>query len=634
VKKSITGLIIVFMLFLDSCARVVSVPTVTPTRKPEASPTQTQPPPWPGLHAGWMNFKGTSRFYNPVYDPQGYLWAVTFNNDIYRWDLETGELKIFTSTNGLPGNLYDLKVFDNKVWVSAGNGKITCFLNGEWVTQTVTSGDVSDLSSTGDRLWVGANDGMYYLEGKDWKRFDLTSVSNQIPPDNNYRVARSKDGSLWFWKYDRVFRFDGIKWQEYQNLQGVNDVITLSDGTLLFLFSDLIMVFDGKLLAPMVLPGNQYRYYIRSSLLTPEKDLWLQISSQDGYASNDSPTYLIHNGKVKKIPDVIFEDFPEQINRTPQAMTPQGWVFYGSNDIYLYQDNNWKKLGTNQSSGINQMIGNNVIGFSQNGSLWTLDGENNVPIRFDGEQIESVFEENPDIGYCSKWMIDPKGTIWGRTPGGNFLCMYNPNTKKSSTIRLFFDIKDFAVSPDGALWLASGGGFIAKLTDGYIRSADFIDIKMIKIGEGLVNYHLEPSRIVTDRDGAVWVFVDLIGLYRYNETGWKFYGLSDLMDSNNFAIGTNGRVWAGFPGELVEFDGDKWNAYSSNCVNPSDLVVAPDDAIWFINGCDGVYRFDGKVWTHFAKDKELGGIIPYEIQVAPDGALWFFSNDGWARYKQ
>jgi streptogramin lyase len=139
---------------------------------------------------------------------------------------------------------------------------------------------------------------------------------------------------------------------------------------------------------------------------------------------------------------------------------------------------------------------------------------------------------------------------------------------------------------------------------------------------------------VVDRDGAVWVFVNVNGLYRYNGEGWKYFGLSSLSDPSDFAIGSNGRVWAGFFGELQEYDGEKWNTYSHSCINPSNLIVAPDDAIWFINGCDGVYRFDGKDWTHFAKDKELGGIIPFAIQIASDGALWFFSNDGWARYKQ
>jgi len=36
-------------------------------------------------------------------------------------------------------------------------------------------------------------------------------------------------------------------------------------------------------------------------------------------------------------------------------------------------------------------------------------------------------------------------------------------------------------------------------------------------------------------------------------------------------------------------------------------------------------------WTHFEKDRQLGGIIPEHIMVAPDGALEFFSG-GSARY--
>ena len=613
-KNSITGPIIVFMLFLVSCTPMASAPTVPSTTKVQSSPTPTQPALWPGLHDGWMNFKGTAGFNSPVYDHQGYLWAVTFDNGIYRWDIETGELKDFTSKDGLPDNIFDLKMFDKKVWASSSNGKISCFLNGKWVTQTVTTGNSSYLSNTGDRLWASSSDGMYYLEGQEWKHFDLIPESYQSSPDYGYQVSKSKDGSLWFWKYDRVLRFDGTKWQEYQNLQGVNNVITLSDGTLLFLFGDLIISFDGKLLVPTVLPGNQFRYPIQTALITPENDLWLQIFRETSAPDKDGyPTYLIHNGQVERIQNVVFNDFPEQMSNNPEAMTPQGWVFTGNNDIYLYKDNNWKKLGINQSSGVNQMIGNNVIGFSPDGSLWALDRENDVPVRFDGEQIESVFKENLCSGYYSKWLIDQKGTIWGGIPNTNALCMYDPTTKQSSTVKLYFEYNDLALSPDGAIWVASNGGFVAKLTDSYLKSGDFRDIKMIKVGEGLVNYSLDPSRIVVDRDGAVWVFVNVNGLYRYNGEGWKYFGLSSLSDPSDFAIGSNGRVWAGFFGELQEYDGEKWNTYSHSCINPSNLIVAPDDAIWFINGCDGVYRFDGKDWTHFAKDKELGGIIPFAI---------------------
>lgn len=78
----------------------------------------------------------------------------------------------------------------------------------------------------------------------------------------------------------------------------------------------------------------------------------------------------------------------------------------------------------------------------------------------------------------------------------------------------------------------------------------------------------------------------------------------------------------------------KWVTCGQACITPSNLVVAPDGAVWFKNGCEGVYRIDGIEWTHFAKDKQLGGIIPEQIMVAPDGALWFFSYyNGWARYQ-
>ena len=87
---------------------------------------------------------------------------------------------------------------------------------------------------------------------------------------------------------------------------------------------------------------------------------------------------------------------------------------------------------------------------------------------------------------------------------------------------------------------------------------------------------------------------------------------------------------------LSEDNGKNGQIYPNNCIRfPSHLTIAPDQSIWLIDGSDGVYRFDVNdwSWTHFARDAELGGIVPTKIMVAPDGALWFFSLQGWARYQ-
>jgi hypothetical protein len=70
----------------------------------------------------------------------------------------------------------------------------------------------------------------------------------------------------------------------------------------------------------------------------------------------------------------------------------------------------------------------------------------------------------------------------------------------------------------------------------------------------------------------------------------------------------------------------------------SSIVEASDGALWFAtaggvaSGGVGVYRFEGKNWTHFRK----GSGLPFDeitlMTVSPGGAIWF-GGDGIARYE-
>lgn len=652
--KSTVGLVFTLALVLSACAPQGLAPEATPI---VYSPTMLQnlatatptpvPVPWPNLKSGWSVFKSPDYISNNVvYDPKGYIWAAVGGKTIMRWDLSSGEAVAFKAPDSLGGIVQDLAFYADTVWITGGNGHVAHLVGNQWYVEAVGNSAVYKFSVTPGRLWLSGPDVVYYSDGKEWKAF------NTIPEEflgnhaGSISIAASQDGSFWLWfsASGLVVRFDGARWQDYPGLLSPQAMFSLNDGSVVVVGPGKVSRFDGKTLSDAAFPGAS-DFSANTALLTPDGDLWLDrygpaSSSYKGLQDYILQTYILHDGDVRQQPDLTFDQAPSQMTSTrPVAMTPSGLVFSTDHQLYLYAAQKWQEYVPAGHTLIQDIVSGSPIGFSADGRLWVTPF--NQPLYFDGKEIGATSEKIPctlpggNYDY-TQWFIAPPDRIWLLSAGygQSGLCRYDIDTGESSATDLFFLPSDLVYAPDGTLWASSDAGFIVRLNEDYLKSGDYRDLKLIKVGEGLVDYILKPSRLIAGRDGSIWVFVENSGLYRYDGKSWKYYGLSSLQDASALAISPDGTVWAGFAGELMHYDGEKWTAYGHACVTPSDIVVARDGAVWFKNGCDGVYRFDGATWTHFEKDKYLGGIVPDQIMVAPDGALWFFSYNGWARYKQ
>ena len=646
---------IVLCLFLVACGAPSPAAMLTPAAAPKAAPlpgipatpnpaavkATAAPPPaaWPGMQPGWMTFKaagaGQNDINNALYDPQGYLWAST-SDGLYRWNIESGVILAAAKSN-IPVPISFLAMQDGKVWAASKPGKIAFYADGKWTPQSAFFGTINKLFNLDGQLWLSTEKGLYSLEGQEWKPSGIS-----IPEEYQGQVdwmARSEDGSSWFSVHTAkdsetyVLRFDGHIWQSYPNLKYTQNVFHTADGRLWFVFNNVAISTDGNSFTPLVLPGNYYSYGIDYSLLTPEGGLWLNTSEG---------TFTIQDGQIQKTDFSGFSNGPSDIYGRPNGLSSQGWLFNGTKNVYLFNGEIWKKfsLEAAKETGIGPLVGNDVIGFSADGALWAW--QNDKLVRYDGSQVE--IQTGPDNGSDSYFSygngsgslsrVDPQGVLWSMYPDSQNLSVTKITQKETKKFNLHFSISDFAVAADGSAWLALSDGFIANFAPDDPKNRDFVDLDKIKIGGDLVSYRLKPTRILVSADGSVWVFVEGAGLYSYNGKDWKYYGLSQLKDKTAFTVGRDNLPWSGENNNLYHYDGQKWVTYFQNCTFPSHLSMAPDGAIWFINGCDGVYRFDGLNWTHFDKLKDLKGIIPTEMMAAPDGALWFFSAAGWARYQK
>ena len=124
------------------------------------------------MEAGWTSFsKVSTRVNGAVYDPQGYIWAVT-NDSVFRWDIDTADFEDLTPEEGTPGYIKDILLRDGEVWVMANRG-VAHYTNSQWEIYELDVDYISRFSDTGDLLWAFtvADYELYYLKKREWQIF-------------------------------------------------------------------------------------------------------------------------------------------------------------------------------------------------------------------------------------------------------------------------------------------------------------------------------------------------------------------------------------------------------------------------------------------------------------------------------
>jgi streptogramin lyase len=579
------------------------------------------PIPWKEMKEEWTFLSGVNYFSSMAYDPLGYIW-LSNSSGVYRLDLESGEYDSFGKPEVVNFGVDAITLIRGELWTVPATDHVAHLANGEWSVQEVSAGYFQKFENTGDRLWYMGSEKILYLEEYEWQVFEFPEEYS----DHYYGVAKAGDGSLWFQAYNSVLQYDGAQWIEHTNLQGVSKMMTLASGEVIFIYDSVILKYDGIEIRPLVLPGERYRYSIRNSLLTPDGELWLQVN----ISSETDLTYVYSNADIEETAPVIFTDAPDPNIYTPMLMTPRGWVFFAKNIVYLFDGRVWDEFPLDKRGIVDTSKLVTPIGFSPDGKLWFTDGFR--PVNYDGENIEDPFEEKSCERYGELGNItrDGKG-VWLASLYNNTFCYFDLETQQKTEGNLSFMANGMDVAPDGSIWVSAEAGFIARVTPFLLAKNDYRLIEPIKIGGDDISSILIPSRILVDDFGAVWVYVKGYGVYRYKNNEWKSFGMPGV-DVTAMDVDSDGNVWVGKPGKLLKHENGKWIEYPQGCICPTNLTIGPDDVIWFVNGCNGVYTYKLGAWAQFTA-ADLGGFTPSKILFAPDGATWFFNYNQWTRYR-
>lgn len=615
--------LIVLCLLLVSCGPAElsqADPTPVVTEAPEDE--IIVPKAWPGIKDEWTFFKSFDYFSSYAYDPAGYLW-LSSGIGIFRLNLETGRYEFLGKPKNYGSGNF-ITYFEDTIWMVSSPNHIAHFENGRWLEQEVAAGYAQQFINVGSRLWYIGSDATLYLEGEEWKTFSFpeeyaTGFRN---------IAQAGDGTLWFFNYEMTVQYDGVNWIEHESLLGVNRMFSLATGEVLFSYDNLIIMYKDRKIVPLTLPDGRFRYPINSNLLlAPDGNYWFQTYSYGG--QDDKETFLVSSAGIEQIPSVAFKDSPPDLY-SPSLMTPKGWIFLSKNIVYLYDGEDWREYSLDKKMLTDMALLRSPIGFSPDGTLWFSQGDR--PVSYDGEEIKDPFEEKHCQQYYDLARISPDGKdIWLGSTYRNYLCLFDLESETYYEGELPFNANGMDIAPDGNVWVSSRQGFIAKITPFILRKGDYRLIEPIKVGGENITTILKPTRILVDSQGSIWVYVKGYGVYRYKDGEWKNFGMANI-DQNSLAVDSNGDVWVGKPGKLFKHENGTWVEFPQACICPTNLTVTRDDVLWFVNGCNGVYMYNERIWTQFTAE-DIGGFTPSMILSAPDGAVWFFDYSHWTRYK-
>jgi len=604
--------------FLAGCQvrSPVIAPKATPsmagsTARPLSAPSPSAQPPTPlptvaPPARGWTTYLGINEVHGLAFAPDGALWVAT-SGGVALWDLTAGTYTQYTMADGLVSNYANDVALapDGGVW-AAMLGGVSHLAGSTWTTYTQADGLVSDsvqsIAVTPDgQVWAGTIAGVGRFDGRVWTSYlpgvrawkvavapdgsvwaanDGGGVSRYSPADDTWTtfgteqglpnagvktVDIAPDGGVWIYiGYDRVYRYDGTRWQEVSGISApwVCDIAFDASG------APWIATCPG-------LHGGGF------GLLAPRGDGWERVTSDQGLASSS----------VLAV-----------------AVGPDGVIAVGTMlGLSVYQDGQWRTLRGGPTR--NQVTS---VAVAPDGAVWfgfsdfSAYGSRGGVSRFDGQ----TWQYSLDDGNVQVLAVDPNGELWAGA--GCSLQRWDGKawTGVGGCDQLMGNIVDLAFGPDGVVWAASG-----------MKLGRFD-------GQAWTFYDRYIHTVAVEPDRALWVsgWKGTQGsdyTARYDGSAWQEYpgGMGSIV------VTPDGQVWGVAAGQgLVRFDGQSWTAVAppgASAPRSIDaLMVAPDGALW-CTGEGSLARFDGQAWQLYPTPDGACAIA-----FAADGSLWLGTNNG------
>jgi signal transduction histidine kinase/ligand-binding sensor domain-containing protein len=408
-------------------------------------------------------------------------------------------------------------------------------------------------------------------------------------PSEISSLAQTQDGYLWIGSERGLFRFDGVKFDEYAPPPGVN------------------------------LPSHS----IYSLMATPDGGLWIAFEPNGlGFYKDGSLTVFNRPGQLLDSPVHCF------------ARDSEGRIWAGTETgLAFRQGDRWVRVGQEWNF-TPEMI--RYIYVDREGTVWAATVKRIVYLKKGSKR----FEVGGPVGDAVTTLAQaPDGRVWLADDGvdvarpvpteGRDSMASGPSVAAQGLRELLFD-------RDGALWITRDDLGIMRVRDpGKLETRKYgpLDREIESFGPKDGFPAGFAYKLLEDREGNIWVGCSN-GLVRIRHDHVVPVALPQGYDRLTLLTGTGGDLWVGTIADkpLLKIRGESMTPEAGGTIVSSVFRDANGDVWW--GSRTGIWRQRGSAFTYFRlpKDTEPGRM--WDLMPSSDGrGFWVkLGDDGLVRF--
>lgn len=610
----------------------------------------------------------------------GTLWFAT-NNGLSQYDGQTW--RTFTTHDGLPSNYVQTITVTPDGLVAVGTNQGLAIYDGNrW--QTIFPDDTRLLTT--DESGV-----IYYITADEIGKLDDGRSPIPNPPVSAVYDMLGSGGHLWLTAEEGVFWYDGRGWTSFDNSNSLptNRARTLTQtehGTLLvttetnpeprssslygqyFVQHNYISAWDGTSWQTNAVPqGFGLPHPVVTDILVTDDDsVWFAtLGGIASLAGDRWQTYTPHSG----LPAAEVFSLAEAFG-TVWGVTQAGLVQFAGDA----GPRPWQTIPETQN--LWPIMSDVTLIVDQEGDLWAGGGSHLM--EYDGQSWQAHPLTPPEDNFLIRSLaIAPDGSIWaaGQAPDladdeRHFIGSWHDDGwawQKLPVQSGFFAVDLMRFAPDGRLWLGNDNGlWTSELVDGRVTqlqpvpdSREATDLVFGADGDPLFSQRYQPAIMAVHNreriqiplidaqqlyalnfadDGSLWVGTDQGAAQLKADGGWALFAVPKLADPPILTriTAVNDTIYLGtFSGQLLTYEDGSIYVENPILLSPSagdvpisSILPRDDGSLWVSTFGTGIARRERNRWRLFAGSSPILTAVVNSLALTDDGTPWLATHQG------
>lgn len=507
--------------------------------------------------------------------------------------------------------------------------------NSQW--RHYTSGQhITNIVEDNQNIWFGTTGGLLKINKLTGIKKFYTKANSAIPFNDFYGMLIDKQGNLWLERYDRIAKYDGITWTDY-NIR--NSILNRQHDYVSLVLDSLGNIWFGTYFDGMLKYDGQNMTYMDSCKIDGHINKLfgthkMAVDSMERIWIDNSFCVYIFNGD-SMISDTIdpFSGLYSSGNKSIFKFDKQNrlWVtiydFVGSPGMVSYRDGNGWHLISDTN---NLSLRTTDFADMGNGIMYFATGDKGI-IKYDGNQFTPFLNKSNsilDTNAITKLYLDSQGILWI----GTFAGLYKYQNNMLSKVK----IPDSNLPTNDFIFMMTKNGTkYLSYYPNYMSFSQSNKIKALRIsGNDTVYFNtpfLIPHKHFEDSIGNIW-FLTNYGMVKMVDTIMTIYNKPLWLDTISYYLmdfsydKKNKKFWLSGQGLLVSFDGITYKKEADFLFPWSNLVSVFADSlggVWVGTNGMGIYKYKNESWTSYNYSWTLYNDYIRIIKEDKNHNIWF-----------